>query len=280
MRRFGRFSAPVIGTMLAVVCLTANAALAHDPVFLTEDQVSPETGPYFPDGAISWAIYGSFAEASETRGFEFDLREGEELYISLLIPNLEPELSLSVDELPRMDVVLPDGSVLTVEPTIGEVFDEPFSGTSYVELHESRQPAQAGRHQVTVFSEAPSRFSVAFGEREEFGTPAERTVDRPSGFAAFAEPLNAWWATPPGADGPIEGESVEMDVEAAEAAVERLEVERLEEEQDADATSAESAATEPASDGGGSGPQWVIPALVLLVAIVGGGWMLRSRRAA
>jgi len=253
--------------------------------------VSPETGPYFPDGAISWAIYGSFADSGETRGFEFDLRDGEELYISLLIPNLEPELSLEVKQLPRMDVVLPDGSVMAVEPAMGEVFDEPFSGTSYVELHESRETAQAGRHQVTVYSNAPSRFSVAFGEREEFGTPAERTVDRPSGFAAFAEPLNEWWSTPPGADGPVSDESIEVDVEAAEAAVERLQQDASQANGDAmsdtetsgdggELAVAEPAAPEIDDEQSGPGNRWVIPIVALIVAVAGGGWMvMRPKRA-
>ncbi len=238
------FIAVVLATLLA---LSAPAA-AHDPIFLTDEQSTPETGPYFPDGSISWAIYGSVLDDGDTRGFEFDLRDGDELYISLLIPNLDPELGLSVDELPTMDIIFPDGSVQTVEPVPGEIFDEPFSGTSYVTLYEDRQPAQAGRHQVVVNGHAPSRFSVAVGETEEFGTPAERTIDRPDGFLEFGAPLNAWWTTPPGADAPVDTgeEELTIDVEGAEEAL--AEIAAAEEAEAAAATGEDSGDATPQGD--------------------------------
>lgn len=204
-----------------VVGLVAPAG-AHDPIFLSNDQTTPDTGPFMPDGTISWAVYGTFPTAGETRGFEFDLRDGDELYLSLLIPNLEPELLLPVDELPWMEVTFPDGSVERVEPVIGEVFDEEFSRTSYVTLFEDRRPAAGGRHQIVVHSRAPSRFTVAVGEQEVFGTPADRTVDRPAGFTEFAAPLNAWYTTAP--SGEVQGEvaAVDVDIEAAQAALDDI----------------------------------------------------------
>lgn len=273
----------VLGGVLVILAMTA-VAVAHDPVFLTDEQTTPETGPYFPDGAISWALYGSFPEATETRGFEFDLRDGEDLYMSLLIPNLEPELSLTVEQLPFMEVFLPDGEVIMVEPTFGEVFDEAFSGTSYVTLWEEQQPAVGGRHQVVVHSRAPARFSVAVGQREEFGTPADRTVDRPSGFTEFAAPLNAWWNTPPGEEpaAPSDGEEITVDIEAAEEALEELAEQELAAtsttaatiESNSDASSA-LPGTGDTDDGGGAG--WVIPA-VLGVVLIGAGAVFMRRR--
>ena len=59
-----------------VVTVAIGPAAAHDPIFLTDEQTTPDAGPYLPDGAISWALYGSVAEAGDTRGFEFDLRAG------------------------------------------------------------------------------------------------------------------------------------------------------------------------------------------------------------
>jgi hypothetical protein len=215
---------------LIVVVLSAlgvsSPALAHDPIFLTDDQTTPDTGPYLPDGAISWAIYGTFPEAGETRGFEFDLRDGDELYVGLLIPNLEPEISLPDAELPYVELTMPDGSVRTLEAEIREVFDEQFSQTSYLTLVEIKEPGLAGRHSVLVHSLAPSRFVVAVGEREVFFTPAERTVDRPSDFMGIAEPLNVWYQTPPG-ESPAdvsagEVDEVQVDVEALEDELEVL----------------------------------------------------------
>ena len=191
-----------------------------------------------PDGTISWAVYGTFPTAGDTRGFEFDLRDGDELYLSLLIPNLEPELLLPVEELPWMEVTFPDGTVERVDPVIGEVFDEEFSRTSYVTLFEDRRPAIGGRHQVVVHSRAPSRFTVAVGEQEVFGTPADRTVDRPAGFTEFAAPLNAWYSTAPSGEVQDDVEAVDVDMDAAQAALADI----------AAAEAAEGAEDEPADE--------------------------------
>jgi len=39
---------------------------------MTEYQDSLETGPYLPDGTISFAVYGSLLASGHTRGLEFD----------------------------------------------------------------------------------------------------------------------------------------------------------------------------------------------------------------
>jgi len=176
----------------------AGPAAAHDPIFVEESQTTPDTGPYMPDGTISWALYGSVLAADDTRGFEFDLRDGDELYVSLLIPNVEPELSLGDDELPTIELETPSGEVLTIAPEVRDVFDEPFSRTSYVTLVELRQPGEEGRYRGVVIGNAPARFTVAIGEREIFFTETERSGDRPNSFPEISAPLQAWYSTPPG----------------------------------------------------------------------------------
>jgi len=146
------FAAATAAVLLTVL---ASPAAAHDPIFIEADQTTPDTGPYMPDGAISWALYGSVLAESETRGFEFDLRDGEEMYISLLIPNLEPELSLTDGELPTVELEAPDGTTTSIVPEIREVFDEPFSKTSYITLAEIREPAQEGRYRGIVIRRPP-----------------------------------------------------------------------------------------------------------------------------
>ncbi len=183
---------------LTLVLVVAAPASAHDPIFISDDQTSPDVGPYMPDGTISWALYGVVLDVGDTRGFEFDLREGDELYISLLIPNLAPEVDLSDAELPVIELETPSGEVKMIGPEIRDVFDEPFSNTSYVTLAELRQPGEAGRYRGTVIGNAPSRFSVAIGEEEIFFTETERSGDRPSSFPEIAAPLNAWYSTAPG----------------------------------------------------------------------------------
>ena len=252
-----RVPAVLATTLIAAVAglAPASSALAHDPIFLTDDQTTPDTGPYLPDGAISWAIYGTFPEATQTRGFEFDLRDGDELYIGLLIPNLEPEISLPDAELPYAELTMPDGSVRTLEAEIREVFDEQFSQTSYLTLVEIKEPGVAGRHSVLVHSLAPSRFVVAVGEQEVFFTPAERTVDRPTDFLGIAEPLNAWYQTPPGEPaGDVPADEVEVDVEALEDELEVLAEQEAAAEAAADGTVPdETLPLEPGDDAATSG---------------------------
>jgi hypothetical protein len=261
-------------TVVAVaLVLTAAPATAHDPIFVEEDQTSPELGPYMPDGAISWALYGSVLEAGDTRGFEFDLRDGEELYISLLIPNLEPESALSDAELPIVELEAPDGTTTTIAPETREVFDEAFSQTSYITLAEVREPAQAGRYKGVVIGAAPSRFSIAIGEREEFFTPTERSGDRPSSFPEMAAPLQAWYTTPPGADAPVgmsEGDA-EIQMDMIEDAIESGEATAAEAAPDAQALG-----ENESEDGGSLG--WVAPAVALVAATLGAAWFLARRR--
>ncbi|MDJ0925721.1 MAG: hypothetical protein QNJ77_14290 [Acidimicrobiia bacterium] len=279
-RRLWRAGALAIITAGVTLALATPVA-AHDPIFLTDEQMTPDTGPYLPDGAISWAIYGTFPAAGETRGFEFDLRDGDDLYASLLIPNLEPEISLPDTELPYAELTLPNGEILILEAEIREVFDEQFSGTSYITLVELKEPAIAGRHTIVVHSRGPARFVVPVGEREEFFTPAERTVDRPTSFMGIADPLNAWYQTPPGANGaetPTEAsiDEVEIDVEGMETELEALA------EEAATTTAVQQAAPVPAaSDDDDSGLTWVLPvAIVVAVASAGGIWLARRRTTA
>ena len=276
-RRLARAGTVAVIAAALMLALAAPVA-AHDPIFLTDEQTSPDTGPYFPDGAISWAVYGTFPASDQTRGFEFDLRDGDDLYASLLIPNLEPEISLPDSELPYAEVTLPNGEVRLLEAEIREVFDEVFSQTSYLTLIEIKEPAIAGRHTVLVHSQGPARFVVAVGEREEFFTPADRTVDRPESFMGIADPLNAWYQTPPGEVGvdlPTDSglDEVEIDVEAMET-----ELEALAQESATTTTSApEESMTAAGDDGDDSGLTWVIPVLIVVAAAAGAGIWLRGR---
>ncbi len=220
MQRIRRMLAGAVAVLLTFVMLAGTAA-AHDPIFIADDQVSPDVGPYMPDGTISWALYGQVLSEGDTRGFEFDLREGDELFFSLLIPNLEPELGLADADLPVLMVEGPDGEVRTFEADRRDVFDEPFSRTSYVNLLEVREPAAAGgRYRMTVVGAAPSRFSVAVGESEIFFTDTERSGDRPSSFLEITEPLQVWYSTPPGGEPTGDASGVGIDLDLVEEAME------------------------------------------------------------
>jgi hypothetical protein len=247
-----------------------------------------------PDGTISWALYGSVLDIGDTRGFEFDLRDGDELYVSLLIPNLSPEIDLGDDELPTMDLEAPDGTVTTIVPEVREVFDEPFSRTSYVTLAERREPGQAGRYRGVVTGGAAARFTVAIGETEIFFTETERSGDRPSSFDGIAAPLQAWYSTPAGeepnrdlaeGEGEIDLEMVEEAMESGDASApdDALGDPAESEPADGDAghSGTEQVAAPGATESSGSSTTWVAPVVVAGVAATGiGALTLRRRRTA
>lgn len=236
--------------MLVLVLGPSATALAHDPIFMSDDQTTPDTGPFMPDGTISWALYGTVLAEGDMRGFEFDLRDGDEVFVSLLIPNLEPEIELADDELPTIELEAPDGTVTTIVPVVREVFDEPFSQTSYATLAEHREPAQAGRYRGVILGNAPARFSVAIGETEIFFTETERSGDRPTNFAEITGPLTAWYTTPPGGEQDAsqltEGEA-EIDLEMIEDAMDSGEAEAPAGSADVDASDAQADEVEVAT---------------------------------
>ena len=294
---------------VAVLLGVAPSAMAHDPMFITADQTTPDTGPFMPDGTISWALYGSVLDAGDTRGFEFDLREGDEVFVSLLIPNLSPEVDLPDGELPVIELEAPDGTMTMIIPEVRDVFDEPFSNTSYVTLAEYRQPGLSGRYRGLVVGGAAARFSVAIGETEIFFTDTERSGERPSNFAEITVPLTAWYTTLPNGDPDpnslADGEA-EIDLDMIEDAMESGEAEAPEGSLDeapaasveeaalpAEAEAADPADTEeavepdttetastPVEPDGGSSTTWVAPVLIGAVAVVGAGVFMARRKPA
>lgn len=54
---------------LLTLCISTTPTHAHDPLFLTSEQSTSDTGPYLPDGTISFAFYGEFLVEGETRSF-------------------------------------------------------------------------------------------------------------------------------------------------------------------------------------------------------------------
>ena len=88
-----RTRAAVLGVLLGLVSVAASAGVAdaHDPIIVTDRQVSAADGPLLPDGTISFALYGVVGGAGDTRGFRVQFAEGDRLAVSLLVPAQEPE---------------------------------------------------------------------------------------------------------------------------------------------------------------------------------------------
>lgn len=175
------------------VTVWASVSHAHDPLFLLPDQETPSQGPLLPDGTISFALYGEFMTEGETRGFQANFEEGDFFKLELLIPALDPEQSLQQDQLPFLRLTTPDGSEQALYPSIRNRFDEPFTDTSYFTLIQEQGTAQGGVYDVMIVSRAPARFTTAIGIKEQFGTPVQRTGERPSSFTATSDRLGEWY---------------------------------------------------------------------------------------
>ena len=165
-------------TLLGILNITPG--YAHDPIFIEATQLSPAEGPYLPNGNISFALYGRLENGSDSRGFRSKLQDGDELILSLLIPNLVPEKLLTLEQLPTLTVERPDKSSIELNPEGKEVFDEPFTGTSYLRLLSMQEPAQTGIYHITVNANQQGRFTVSIGTIEQFGTPVDNVINRSS----------------------------------------------------------------------------------------------------
>ena len=178
---------------LAAVLLVgpADPAGAHDPIFI-DDATAAEDSPRILDGSISFATYGLIGTPGGSGHLRLDLEAGDELVVELLVPDQPPENTLADFSHLRVTVDDPAGeaTVLDAGQVLGR-FDEPFTGTSYLRLLEATSPALPGTYTITVTSEVPTRFTLATGRTEQFGTPVEAYERLP------LTELDTWYATAP-----------------------------------------------------------------------------------
>ena len=191
-RKLALLGALVFILLLGVVALP-KVARAHDPLFLEEQHDEPESGPLLPDARISFALYGTLLSPQDQRGFQFQIPPGERLEISLLVPDLTPENTLSRDSLPSLALRRPNQSVLVLDANLREKFAEPFSGTNYLRLLDFSEVGSAGTYQIRITGTRPTRFTVAIGYIEAFGTPVGNMTNRRSNTGALTD----WYTTPP-----------------------------------------------------------------------------------
>lgn len=191
--RFRSRTAAVVAALTAVLVVGAGSASAHDPVILEPEQATPADGPLLVDGTVSFALYGTVNGEGDTRGFRVRYAAGQTFNLSALVPNLQPEQDLPVEQYPRVTVVTPAGERIDLQPGEVSTFDEPFTKTSYRRYLEWSTTAVAGDYGVIVTGVMPSRFTVSTGVKEQFGTAVENIANRALGVAGVMQ----WYETPP-----------------------------------------------------------------------------------
>ena len=172
--------------------LNIKPGYAHDPIFIEDTHIFPADGPHLPDGNISFALYGTLKTASDSRGFSCNLKAGDELVLSLLVPNLNPEKNLSFEQLPTLTIDRPDNSSIDLYPDKREIFNEPFTGTSYLTLLSINERAKTGIYRITINGNHPGRFTVSIGSTERFGTPVRNVINRSSNLSRLSD----WYSDP------------------------------------------------------------------------------------
>jgi len=184
-----------LGILLCVlaICLDAPLVYAHDPIILQEDQKEPNEGPFFPDARISFAVYGEILDSQDRRGFEFRIPSKDSIQLSLLVPDLAPENTFPISLLPNIELRRPDGTMLQIESTSVSLFSEPFTNTKYLRLADHEEIGEEGVYSVLVSGSRASRFTVAIGYLEIFGTPVSNVMNRDEGIQG----VRRWYETPP-----------------------------------------------------------------------------------
>jgi hypothetical protein len=204
-------------TMITVVMAVSVAEVsAHDPLILGPDDATPTDGPLLPDGTISFALYGVIEQPGESRAFRVRFAAGDPLRVTVLIPDLPPENSLTPDQLPTLELTRPDGRTSQFSASMREPFAEPFTGTNYITYMRVDETAEAGEYAFIVRGEVPARFTVAVGEKEQFGTPVEGVDNRAGGLTG----VQAWYATSPRPVSVTETDTATDDGSAGNVAVE------------------------------------------------------------
>lgn len=199
----------IVGILLAIglAGLFAAPALAHQP-FFEEKDIPPDRPWEIADPTVSTAIYATLDSPSDVDVFAFDGRAGQEVYLSIVIPQIPgqedfaPTMALIGPGLPEERDVLPTA----VSPAKGEgaevipppegtpsTFFEPFTRTSYWERQEQTVLLPAdGSYRVAVWHPrgAVGRYVFTVGRAERLG-----------GDPAFMTKLRRYW-TPVGAPPP------------------------------------------------------------------------------
>jgi hypothetical protein len=177
------------GTTLGAVLVLVSPALAHEPVLLDRTDVVPWVGPLLLDGTDPLNLIGTLPRAGAVRSAQFAMQAGQQVNVSLVIPDQAPENTLKASQLPRIFVISPTGDVTVVSATMRVPITP--EGRSLLVLSTYSAPAEQGTYSLVVSGAAPSRFLVSMGQ--EGGTFGG--IKR--GGLASEEQFDEWYATAP-----------------------------------------------------------------------------------
>lgn len=189
--RVSRAVIRILGGALLLVLVLAVPARAHDPIFVDE-QTAPAESPIIGDGTISFATYGVITAPNGVAHVRLELADGEPFHVEVLVPDQPPENERDDFSHLSLGITAPDGTVTQLAGgSIIDRYDERFTGTAYLRVAELDAPATAGTYALAVTSTRPTRFTVATGRTEQFGTEVANYQRR------SLDAVASWYATPP-----------------------------------------------------------------------------------
>lgn len=146
--------------------LGISSASAHQPVVINKSETTPDKGPLLVDGTISFAVRVAFTKAGESRGFRFQLKDGDLLSLQYLIVDKTPENKLKASQLPAVTIISPSGSRTSMKLNERTKFYEPYGGVNYLYLSRVTATGVSGIYKVVITSRAKSAITLGVGDRE------------------------------------------------------------------------------------------------------------------
>lgn len=154
----------VVAILLSL--LGMSSASAHQPVVINKSETTPDKGPLLVDGTISFAVRVAFTKAGESRGFRFQLKDGDLLSLQYLIVDKTPENKLKANQLPAVTIISPAGSRTTMKFNERTKFYEPYGGVNYLYLSRVTATGVSGIYKVVITSRTKSAITLGVGDRE------------------------------------------------------------------------------------------------------------------
>lgn len=263
----------LVGGLLLTLVL-ASPAGAHDPIFVDERTLLADS-PIIRDGTISFATYGVITEPEGVAHVRLDLADGDTLHVEVLVPDQPPENDLDDFSHLTVTVTAPDGSVEEIPGgSIIDRYDERFTGTAYLRVAELDAPAITGTYGLAITSTRPTRFTVATGRTEQFGTEVAN-YERGS-----LDAITTWYQTAPPEPTPTTTATAPPTTSAAPppTSVSSTSTTSVPPPSDSNDTGTEVAAAPTAESADGSDSSTTVVVLAAAVALAAAGWWFVRRR--